>query len=543
METIEGKDVEISHREVLTTNHEPKTDQLIDEALGGNAIEHDLSTLEALRIYKRGVALVALITLTIIMRGYDASVAPTFFALPAFQNRFGHPVPGHGNQVAARWQSALGVSTTVGQVFGSFVATYPMEWYGRRKTLAVYLLLTSAVIPMQVFAPSIQVLTAGEYIGGFFLGAYQVLIPTYSSELLPIILRPYLAGLINTAYNAGGLLMAGISYSFSHWNSEWAYKIPFALQWVWPVIILPIVYLTPESPWWLVRNGKLEEARVALSKLGDENDPRINFDRTVAMMQKTDLFEQKVETGGSLLDCFKGPSRYRTEILIMIFFCQDFAVSPVSAAYFYEQLNIDVTKSFRLNIGGTSIGLFCAIAAAFFLRYFGRRSVYTSGIGVLCVIQMTVGFLQLPPSYNQNGNFATAQIVLLFIASAVYNLTIGPLCYSILTEVPSIRLRSKSVAISIATDAVCGIVTNFVTPYLINPGEANARGKVDFLWGGISFFSFWWCFFRLPETKHRTVEEIDYLFENRVPARRFKGYVIDEEQLRHNLEENHDSRA
>ena len=511
--------------------------ELVEDAMGGTDIEHKLGTLEACRIYWKGVTLVSLLTLTIIMRGYDASVANSFFALPAFQNRFGKPVPGHGNQVQAKWQSALSIATTVGQVFGSIVASYPMEWFGRRKTLAVYLCLTTAIIPMQAFAPSIEVLVAGEYIGGFILGCYQVLIPTYSSELLPNVLRPYLAAAINAAYNAGGLIIAGVTAGFDTWDSEWAYKIPFCLQWMWPVIILPVVFITPESPWWLIRQGKVQEARDALDRLGNGRDPKVDFDKTLAMMQKTTLYEHKVESGGTIWDCFRGATRYRTEILIMIFFCQDFALSPISAAYFYEQLNIGTQKAFNMNIGGTAISMFCSLFAATFLRFFGRRSTFTTGIAILCVLQMIVGFLQLGKNYNEHPGFSYGQISLLYIAGAIYNLTIGPLCYSILSEVPSIRLRSKCIAVAIAFDAVYGIVTNFITPYLVNPGEANAQGKVDFLWGGLSLFSFLWCFFRLPETKHRTAEEIDYLFEHKVPARKFKGYVIPEEDLRNDLDE------
>ena len=237
------KSVEVSHVETGKT-----TDRLIDAALGGTDIEHQLTTLEAVRIFWKGTLLTSLITLTIIMRGYDSSVFTAFFALPAFQNRFGYPVPGHGNQVPARWQSALGVATTVGQVLGSVVSSCPMERFGREWTLAVCLCLTSAIIPMQTFAPSIQVLTAAEYIGGFILGSYQVLIPTYSSELLPNILRPYLAGFINAQYIAGGLLIAGVTAGFDTWTTQWAYRIPFAIQWVWPIIILPVVIITPESP-------------------------------------------------------------------------------------------------------------------------------------------------------------------------------------------------------------------------------------------------------------------------------------------------------
>jgi len=528
--TIKGQDLD-AHAE-----HHEKGDTLVDQAIGGTENEHALGTLEATRIYWKAVVLTILLTLTIIMRGYDASVATSFFGLPAFRDRYGYNVPGHGKQIPAAWQSALGIATTVGQVFGTFAVTYPMDRWGRRKTLACCLVLTSAIIPMQAFAPSIQVLTAGEYIGGLVLGSYQVLIPTYSAELLPTVLRPFLAGYINANYNIGGLLIAGIVASFDNWTTQWAYRIPFTLQWIWPAIVLTVLLVTPESPWWLVRKGRLDAAQRSLNRLSTQH-PKVDIEKTVAMMQKTILYEDKIGTGGSIIDCFKGVNRRRTEILIMIFFSQDFSLSPVNQAYFYEQLNISTDKAFRMNIGGTAISTFFSIMSAFSLRFFGRRSTFTTGIGLLSLVQFLVGFLQLPPNYNKNPSFSIGQISLLYIAGAIYNLSIGPLTYSILTEVPSIQLRSQSVAIATASDAVWGIITNFITPYLINPGEANARGKVDFLWGGISFFSCLWCIFRLPETKHRTFEEIDYLFENKVRTRQFKNYVINEEALRDDLKE------
>lgn len=535
--------------------HVEKTDMLIDMAQGGTEIEHSLSTLEAVRIYWKAVILTVLLTLTIIMRGYDASVANSFFGLPAFRDRFGYNVPGHGKQITASWQSALAIANTVGQVFGSIVIGWPMEWWGRRRVLAVCLLLTSAIVAMEVFAPSIQVLTAAEYIMGFIAGSYQVLIPTYSAELLPTVLRPYLAAYINANYNIGGLILAGVTDAFDNWTSEWGYKIPFTLQWLWPVIILPVLYITPESPWWLVRQNKTEQARKAVSRLSSP-DPKIDIDKTISMMQKTTLYEEKSGSGMSIWDCFRGTARRRTEIVIMIFVCQDFAVSPLSASYFFEQLGFSTDQSFDINVGSSAVSFTFSMVSAFILRYFGRRSAFVTGLGVICVLQFIIAFLQLAPSYNQNRSFSYAQVSLLIIAGAVFNLSIGPLTYSILTEVPSMKLRSKAIGISIATDAVCGIITNFVTPYLVNPGAANSKGLVDFLYGGISVFTFIWSVFRLPETKHRTFEEIDYLyvldcdmyfkanvltsrhrFENKVRTRDFKGYVIDEEVLKHDLEE------
>lgn len=524
---------EHSHAEGRRTD---KEDILIDQAYEGTGQEHALGTMEAVRIYWKAVILTVVVTTSIIMRGYDASVAPSFIALPAFRNRYGYPVKGHGNQVPAQWQSALGVATVVGQVFGSYLITFPMDRYGRRLTLIVCLILTSAIIPMQAFAPSIQVLTAGEYIGGFILGSYQVLIPTYSAELLPTVLRPYLAAYICVNYYIGGLLTSGITAGFDNWTTEWAYRIPFMLQWVWPAIVIPTLLITPESPWWLVRNNRPDDARKALCRLSTKH-PKVDVDKTLAMMQKTTLYEDKVATGGSIWDCFKGTALRRTEIVIMIFFCQDFALSPISSSYFYEQLNFSTDKSFDLSIGNSVVNLVCGLLSFLFLRYVGRRSTFTWGIGIVALFQLVIGFLQLPSDYNTNKSYSLAQVIILFVASAFYALSVGPITYTILTEVPSMKLRSKSVAISIVIDAICGIVTGIFTPYLLNPGDANAKGKIDFLWGGISIISFLWCFFRLPETQNRTFEEIDLMFENRVPTRKFKKYVIDQNTLKHDLEE------
>jgi SP family general alpha glucoside:H+ symporter-like MFS transporter len=535
-------DIETNHGGTdgkVYSHHLEKSDTLVDMAQLGTDQEHSLGTLEAVRIYRKGVMFCVLITLSIIMRMYDIGIVNSFFALPAFRERYGFPVPGNpaaGKQIPAPWQVALGIASLVGQVIGATLITWPMEWWGRRKTLAFCLCMTAALVFMQFFAPSIQVLTASEYLSGVVWGSYQVLIPTYSAELLPTVLRPYLAAYIAVNYDIGQLMIAGVTKGFDNWTSEWGYRIPFAIQWMWPIIVLPILVFTPESPWWLVRQDRLEEANKALHRLSSP-DPKVDIGRTLAMMQKTDLYERKIEEGASIWDCFKGSSLRRTEIVIMIFFAQDFAQSPISPTYFFEQLGLSTDQAFDMSLGMTSVALVCGLCTAFMLRFYGRRSIFTMGIGILCFLQFIVAFLDLAPNYTSNSGFGWGQVSLLIVATAVYNLSIGPICYSILTEVPSVKLRSKTVGVAIAVDAVCGIVTGVAVPYLISPGEANARGKTDFLWGGVSILSVLWCFFRLPETKHRTFEELDYMFENKVPTRAFKGYVIEEEVLKHDLEE------
>lgn len=109
--------------------------------------------------------------------------------------------------------------------------------------------------------------------------------------------------------------------------------------------------------------------------------------------------------------------------------------------------------------------------------------------------------------------------------------------YAIFGETSSTRLRTKSIALARILYALVSIVGSIVTPYvslppclyryMLNPGEGNWKGKAAFLSGGISLCCFAWGFFRLPECKGRTYEEIDILFERKVPARQFKGYKVD----------------
>jgi SP family general alpha glucoside:H+ symporter-like MFS transporter len=62
---------------------------------------------------------------------------------------------------------------------------------------------------------------------------------------------------------------------------------------------------------------------------------------------------------------------------------------------------------------------------------------------------------------------------------------------------------------------------------MVNPTEGNLKGKAGFVWGATALICFVWSWFRLPETKDRSFEELDILFARKVPARKFAAYVVD----------------
>lgn len=74
---------------------------------------------------------------------------------------------------------------------------------------------------------------------------------------------------------------------------------------------------------------------------------------------------------------------------------------------------------------------------------------------------------------------------------------------------------------------VINIISQFLNTYMISPVEWNWSGKSGFFWGGTAFLVFVWSYFRLPEIKGRTYEELDILFIKKVPARKFAETHVD----------------
>lgn len=141
----------------------------------------------------------------------------------------------------------------------------------------------------------------------------------------------------------------------------------------------------------------------------------------------------------------------------------------------------------------------------------------------MTVLLFVIGFLGIA-KHNTNAVWAMAS--LMDIWTFIYQMTVGPICFVIISEISATRMREKTIAISTAVQSAANIVTTVVMPYLFNTEEANLGGKTGFIFGAISIMCFIWCFFRLPESKGRTFEELDILFQRRIPARKFKDYDL-----------------
>ena len=430
--------------------------------------------------------------------------------------------------VPAKWQSAFNLGVPVGQVIGSFGAGFPLERIGRRWTLATCSVTSCIAVAIQFSAQNKPQILVAELINGVVLGAYPVIAPVYISEVTPVVFRGIGAAFVNLSFVIGQLVASGVLAGTQSRDDRWSYDIPFACQWIFPIAILVALPFCPESPWWLVRKGQTAKAERALKRLTHRS---VNTDSLLANIQLTTRLEMEDSNTSDFLDCFKGTDLRRTIISTMVYAIQplvaNFLVIGYSV-YFFTLAGLQTTQAFDLGVGLLALGFTGTCLSWSLIAKFGRRPIYNYGLVLLTILVLLVGVLDVVPNYTSRPSVVWAQCSMMAVYNFFYDLTIGPLCFVILCETSSAKLRSKTIALSTAVNALINIACAVGIPYAINPDEGNLRGKLAFVFLGTAIPCVIWCFLALPESRGRTFEELDLMFQRKVPTKDFGTYVFED---------------
>lgn len=175
----------------------------------------------------------------VVIAGFDPQLIGTLIAVPAFRKDFGESIDG-SYYIAASWQSWFNLAVPVGQVAGALLIEKPLHKFGRKKAIFGCSLFT---VTIQVTARSkIQILLA-EMVNGLVRGAYPVIATTFISEVTPVVLRGFNGTFVNIAFVVGQFCASAILAVAQGLPDRRAYVIPFASQFIFPVIVLCAVSL------------------------------------------------------------------------------------------------------------------------------------------------------------------------------------------------------------------------------------------------------------------------------------------------------------
>lgn len=520
-------DSELQHEKGLHHQTEILGDKdLMTNAFEAENREHEQGLWEAAKDHPMACFWAFTFCFTIVMESFDMFLSGNFVALNAFKERYGVPVPGKGMTIETKWQSALFQAGQCGAFVGVFLAGPITNRLGYRWTTLLALLLMNATIFISFFADSLAVLTIGQAFEGVPWGLFIANSPAYASEVVPLALRGACTCTLQMAWSIGGIIVAGATYGYNYRNDEWAWRGPLALQWIFPTPLMILIFFAPESPWWLIRHGRKDEALRSIKRLGRKNGSQASADDTLAMMERTVELERHMGGEPKLVDLVKGTDLRRTIITCLMYASQNFAGNLIAnqATFFFEQAGMTVDFSFKLNLINSCLGLIANACAWPLSGWFGRRTIYLWGTATNITLLFLLGICA---SLKQNSATNYAQACLGVVISFVFAGTLGPISYSIIAETSAVRLRALSTGVGRAAYYVAEIPMIFLASQMLNPTGWDLAGKCGYVWGGTACVCFVSAYFGLPELKDRSYRELDILFNRKVPARKFKSTVID----------------
>ena len=467
-----------THMETVDLGNTDLHDKVLnEEARQATAAEHSLGFLQAIKTYKKAAFWSFLISMTVIMEGYDVTLIGSFMAYPAFRRKYGvfHNEES-GYQISSSWQAGINDIQAVGNIIGALLNGWATHKYGHRKVIMVTLTFLTACIFIVFFAPNIEVILIGELLCAIPFGVFATTGPAYAAEVVPLALRGYLTAYVNLCWATGQLISAGVLKGLVSNTTQWSYRIPFAIQWIWPVPLFLVALLAPESPWFLVRAGRLADAEKSLTRLSEKSH-NVDHKAAIALMVHTTKLEEEEQLGATYLDAFKGTNRRRTEIACMTFLSQitNGGALCYSAAFFFEQAGISDDASYGIALGGTGIAFVGTIISWLYIARFGRRTIWLYGFGMLLACLWLIGILACVPNQTKGIVYGQAALCLVWLGS--YSMSVGPIVYTIVAEIGATRLRTQTVVLGRSTYYLGNIIGGVLQPKFMSPTAWNAKGK------------------------------------------------------------------
>ncbi|KAJ4263018.1 hypothetical protein NW762_006631 [Fusarium torreyae] len=473
--------------------------------------------------------------------GYDSAFIGTTIARDSFKRDFGIQA-----DESADISSNITATFQAGAFFGAIICYLTTEKIGRKWALQsnVVIFLIGAIL-MTAATHQLSYIYAGRALTGIACGAITATVPSYIAELSIVSIRGILTGLFEVAYQTGSLVGFWINYGINQ-NldpaSATAWRIPMAVQIIPAGVLVAGGFFLHESPLWLMRKNREEDAAKALESLRmiprDHKYLQEDLDMIRSRLADEALVASKYGNGpwalfrGALFELSRKGMRNR----VLLVFCS-FALQNMSGAAAINYYSPTLFGS--LGIKDVALytgiyGLVKAVASIIFygalIDMWGRRNptIISSAMCSTCLwivgAYVKIGHpasiiadgKELSPSTAAGGKAATAMIM---IYSVFWSFGLNGIPWIVSAEIFPGALRNLT-----GTWAAC---IQWLTQFAIT--KALPYIFKSFGYGTWFFFATWmmiatvWAFFFLPETKGKTLEEMDVMF----------GYVHDRAQSDH----------
>jgi sugar porter (SP) family MFS transporter len=383
----------------------------------------------------------------------------------------------------------------VGAVAGAATAGRISDVLGRRLTVLITAAVFIVGVLLAAFTPTFPVLLVARIIIGLAVGSASMVVPLYIGEIVPPRVRGGLVSLNQLAITTGILVSYLIDYGLSD-SGNW--RLMFGLAAIPAVALFIGMLFQKESPHWLIRQGRIDEARAVLRRVRASEE----IDAEIQEVQEVSQRE------GGYRDLIS--PRVRPLLMVGVLLAVFQQITGINTVIYYaptllQGAGLGNNAALLANVVNGAVNVGMTIVAVWLLDRAGRRPLLLSGTAGMAV-GMVITALAFLGGENLKGGLAILAIVGLLIYTGSFAIGLGPVFWLLIAEIYPLKIRGAAMSVaSMANWAANFVVTvSFLT--LLN---AISGVGVFFLFGFLTLVSLFYFWRKVPETKGRSLQEIE----------------------------------
>ncbi|XP_059211267.1 solute carrier family 2, facilitated glucose transporter member 4-like [Centropristis striata] len=419
--------------------------------------------------------------------------------------RYGEPIP--TGTLTSLWSLSVAIFS-IGGMLSSFCVGFISEWLGRRKAMLInnmFAFVGGSLMGLSKLCRSFEMLILGRFVIGAYCGLASGLTPMYIGEIAPTSLRGALGTLHQLAI-VTGILIAQVLGLESLLGVEDLWPVLLGLAVVPAVFQMALLPFCPESPRFLyIVRCQEHQAKRGLRRLTGRQEVGSMLAEMKEEKRKMDM-ERKV----SILELFRSPL-YRQSIAIAIMLQLSQQLSGINAIFYYSTsifMKAGVQSPVYATIGAGVVNCAFTVVSLFLIERMGRRTLHMMGLGGMClsavIMTMALALLDSVPWMSY------VSMLSIFGFVAFFEIGPGPIPWFFVAELFSQGPRPAAMAVAGCTNWTANFIIGMCFQYV-----ADLCGPYVFLiFAALLLFFLIFTFFRVPETRGKTFDQIAANFQH-----------------------------
>ncbi|WP_425517269.1 sugar porter family MFS transporter [Paenibacillus sophorae] len=397
----------------------------------------------------------------------------------------------------------------IGCMAGAAVSGSLGERFGRKKVLVAAAVLYTAGIFASALSPSLGMFITARMIEGIGIGITSTLCPLYNAEIAPAKFRGRLVAMNQMATVSGIFLGSFLAFGVSSmgndaWDVSTGWRIMFGTGIVPGLLFLTLLFLVPESPRWLIKKGRAAEALPILLKIhGEELAKKEVLDIKQSFAQDE---EAKAASGRRFTPAL------RTVLIVGIIIAMLQQITGINAVMYYapeifRQTGAGASGSLTQTIMVGLVNLIFTALSLWLVDKLGRKVLLLAGSFFMTLSLAIIGF-----AFHTGRTDGPIVLICILVYVAAFAISLGAVVWVILSEIFPSRIRGLATAV--ATMALWG--ADFAVSQSFPPLLASAGPAITFwIFAATSLFTFLFTWGVIPETKGKSLEEIEAMWEKK----------------------------